>query len=275
MPENKKINILVNYLYELYPFTTASYFDMCISRRDDLNLFHADNYKPEDIDIVLNVEPVHNIINIPGIPCLYYEIDNHVILGNDKHWYDQADLILLAQGRFLPYYNDYKTAVVPLACYPLLHKRYKEEKQIYDIGFIGNDTYPHRKKMLNILNQNFKLLKTTADPGEPYSRLFNQCKMIFNCQMTGDVNMRFFEAISCGRLLVTDYLPEQDQFAVRGRHYVTYEDSRHLVDVVKFYLDDAIAREEIAHCGMKHIQEKHNYNNRLNQIICLAKTLKF
>ena len=274
MPDKKKINILTNYIYDLYPFTTASYFDMCISRRDDINLFHADNYDPKDINLVLNIEPVNNIINIPGVPSIYYEIDNHVILGNDKHWYNQADLILLAQERFLDYYKDYKTSILPLACYPKLHKRYSDEEQIYDIGFIGNDTYPHRKKYLNILDQNFKLLKTTSKPGEPYSRLLNQCKMLFNCQMTGDINMRFFEAISCGRLLVSDFVQGQDKFATAGEHYVTFKDSAHLVEVVKYYLKNKIAREKIAEQGMKHIQQNHNYNKRLDQIICLSKTLK-
>ncbi len=265
------MNILINYLYEHYPFTTASYFEMACRRSPDHTCYRSNNYNPESIDLVLNIEPVGDIIKIPGVPSVYYEIDNHIIKGNDRHFYDKVDLVLLAQKTNELFYSDYKIAILPLACYPKLHKRYHDEKQIYDIGFIGNDTYPHRRKLLEMLKQNFKVLCTTSEPGEKYSRLLNQCKLTFNCSMQNDVNMRFFEAISCGRLLLTDYLPDQDNYATKFKHYLIYSSGNTLLGRVRYYLKHEKERERIAKAGMIHIQQNHNYDIRLKQLLCLIK----
>ena len=267
------MNILVNYLYELYPFTTASYYEMAIKKSSSHFCFRNTKYNPDKIDLVLNIEPVADIIKIPGVPSVYYEIDNHVIMGNDHHWYEQVDMVLLAQKYFKDYYYRYKTEYLPLACWPDVHKRYKEEKQIYDIGFLGNDTYPHRRQLLETLKQNFKVLWDTSKPGELYSRKLNQCKMLFNCHMNHDVNMRFFEAISSGRLLLTDYLIEQDEFAESGKHYSAFYGADDLVQKVKYYLKHTKKREYIAYKGMKHVQKYSSYQNRLEQLLCIIKHL--
>lgn len=267
------MNILINYLYEYYPFTTASYLEDAINATKGCKAFRSDNFNPDEIDFVLNVEPVPHIIKIPGKPCLYYEIDNHVIIGNDRHFYKDVDLLLLAQPKFIGFYSEFKTAILPLAADPKCHKRYSDEIQEYDIGFIGNDTYPHRHRLLEILDKNFKLLWTTTEPREPYGRAYNKCKMIFNCSMDNDINMRFFEGIACGRLLISDYLPEQDEFASDGIHYASYKNTEELIERVKFYLKNDDQREKIAKLGMDHIHKEHNYKNRINQIICLVKNL--
>ena len=266
------MNILINYLYEHYPFTTASYFEMAIRRTRGLFCFRNNNFDPENIDLVLNIEPVNNIIKIPGVPSVYYEIDNHIIKGNDKHFYKEVDLVLLAQDLNREFYQDYKHDILPLACYPKLHKRYPDEKQFYDIGFIGNHTYPYRRKLLEMLKQNFTVFCGTTAPGEKYSRVLNQCKLTFNCSMQQDVNMRFFEAISSGRLLLTDYLPVQDQFATKFKHYIAYRGEKGLIAKVKYYLKHEKERERIAKAGMIHIQQNHNYDIRLKQLLCLVRT---
>lgn len=265
------MNILLNYQYQHYPFTTASYFEMAIKESKDHELFRNDSYNPEDIDLVINVEPVDDIIKIDGVPSVYYEIDNHVIRGADRHFYDKVDLILLAQNNFKSFYEDYKTAYLPLACWPKLHKRYPEEEQIYDIGLLGNDTYPYRKMLLEMLEKEFKVLRGQADPGEPYSRKLNQCKMLFNCSMDKDVNMRFYEAISCGRLLLTDHLEAQDDIAIEGVHYVAFKDQYDLIEKVRYYLEHEGERGNIAKQGMEHIQENHNYNIRLDELLEIIK----
>jgi hypothetical protein len=268
------MKILINYKYEYYPFTTASYFEMAAKALGHQMFRTTDDFNPAEIDFVLNVETCDKIIRLPNVPCLYYEIDNHIIEGRHRHFYDLVDLVLIAQPRFLEYYTDYKTAIIPLACWPDVHKPFYDESIIYDIGFIGNDTYPYRRRLLEVLEKNFRVLRTTSKPGEPYSRLLNQCKLTFNCAMRSDVNMRFFEAIASGRLLLTDYLPEQDSFATVGDHYVCYKDEENLIENVNYYLEHTKAREEIAHRGVLHMHKNHSYLNRLNEIICLVKNLK-
>lgn len=261
------MNILINYLYEYYPFTTASYFEKSIKQHPDCKCYRNNNFDPDKIDLVLNIEPVKNVIKIPGVPSVYYEIDNHVIAGNDTRFYDPADILILAQKTNLKYYEKYNPRILPLAAHPKCHKRYSDEPIKYDIGLLGNDTYPARRSLLESLGRHFRVLRGTAKPGEPYSRLLNQCQLTFNRSMADDVNMRFFEAIGCGRMLLTDYLPEQDNFATVGKHYITYDGEEDLIRKVKHYLKNEKEREKIAKRGAAHIHEHHNYYNRLKSLL--------
>ena len=79
--------------------------------------------------------------------------------------------------------------------------------------------------------------------------------------------MRFFEAIALGRMLLTDYLPQQDQYAVVGMHYKSYKDWADLDRLVEYYLKHDDEREKIAKQGSDHIRENHTYEHRLVQIL--------
>lgn len=269
------MNILINYDYSQYPFTTASYFEMAGKFSKKHKIFRRDNYDEKKIDFVLNVEMTLSLVSLPNIPTVYYEIDNHCIYGKDRHIYDNVDLVLLAQNNFREFYKDYKIAYLPLACWPNFNKRYPQEKQIYDIGLLGNYTYPKRKLLMNMLRQNFKFLEGEAKAGEEYSRKLNQCKLTFNCAMNEDVNMRFFEAQACGRMLLTDYLPAQNEFAEEGKHYIAYKDGVDLVKKVKYYLANEGKREAIAKAGLLNMQKNHTYSHRLDQLCeIVSKTFK-
>jgi hypothetical protein len=102
----------------------------------------------------------------------------------------------LAQKHFLDLYDHPNKHWLPLACDPHVHKEYFDEPLEYDVGFVGNDSYPERSKMLDLIGQNFKLLRTKTNPGEAYCRAFSKCKIAFNWAMDNDMNMRFFEAMS-------------------------------------------------------------------------------
>jgi spore maturation protein CgeB len=177
-----------------------------------------------------------------------------------------VDRVYIAQKPFLEFYPKEKTSYLPLACDPEKHCRRLSESRFYDIGFIGNDTYPPRRQLLEVLNVGFNLLWTTAPPGDPYARLLSQCDLTFNRSLDRDVNMRFFEAIASGRMLLTDYLPAQDEIAVNGVHYVSYSGARDLVQKASYYLANNDERERIALAGARHMVENHTYTHRLLKI---------
>lgn len=264
------MNILINYVYDYYPYTTASYYEMAARDSGKHRIYRTTDSNIPKIDFVLNFEPCHQTIKLPNVPAVYYEIDQHVIMGNDHHHYFNQDLILLAQNNFKKYYGQYPTDYLPLGCYPKLHKRYLEEPNLYDIGIIGNLTYTKRRLLVQSLKTKFKVLTGEAKPGEEYSRKLNQCTLTFNCAMKEDVNMRFFEAQSCGRMLLTDYLPTQDEFAKEGEHYRAYLDTGDMMTKVEYYLKHEKEREKIAQAGMKNIQENHTYGHRIDQLVSIV-----
>jgi hypothetical protein len=232
-----------------------------------IKVLHAPINKGEKPDLIFNIMPFEKLEVQEGVPSCYWEIDCHLIQGRKTEYYEKVDKVYIAQSPFLGLYPKEKSFYLPLACDPERHKRISGVSQQYDIGFLGNDTYPERRTLLEQLQCNFNVLRDTAEPGIPYSTKLSGCKIIFNRSLSQDVNMRFFEAISIGRLLLTDYLPAQDDFAVIGEHYDTYKDFEDLKNKVKKYLKEDKLREKIATDGADHMHKNHTYKHRLLSVL--------
>jgi len=261
------MNLLLNYNYSLYPYTAASYLEMAALKLKEIKLFHTDTIGERKPDLIINIMPFDDLVSAPGVPSCYWEIDCHLLQGCKNYYYDKVDRVYIAQKAFLDLYPKEKTSYLPLGCDPEKHCRRPSESRKWDIGFIGNDNYPLRHQLLEVLNTNFKLLWTNSPPGDPYARLLSQCDLTFNRSLDRDVNMRFFEAIASGRMLLTDYLPAQDEIAINGKHYISYSGARDLVKKVSYYLKNYDERERIALAGEKHIIENHTYKHRLLKIL--------
>ena len=265
--KTKEINICINYDYEFFPFTTASYLEFAAERMLRVHMYRKDQIKGLKIDLVINVMPCSKILKLPGVPSCYWEIDCHLVQGKEIDYYDAVDKVFIAQSPFLHLYPAGKTSYLPLACDPERHRPFPEEKKEYDIGFIGNDTYPKRRRLLDQLETKYKVLRTNTKPGVPFSKELSKCKLAFNCSMNYDVNMRFFEALAIGRLLVTDFLPAQVEFAKEGIHYVPFVDWEDLDNEVGYYLKNEKERENMARAGSVYVRRHHTYADRLRKIL--------
>jgi len=218
-------------------------------------------------DIYLNIEPCNNIVRYPGRKSCYWEIDNHIHLGADYKKYDMVDYLFVTQKHFQALYPDKKTWWVPLGADADKHKLYPDEKIEFDVGFLGNDTYPRRRGLLDKIGEKYKLLRSTAKPGEEYSRMLSRCKILFNCSMDNDMNMRFFEAMSIGRMLISDNVWGQDDLFEDGKHYVTFQEWEDLDKKIEFYLNHETEREAIAKAGADYVHSFHTYQDRINKML--------
>lgn len=260
------MRVLINYLYQYYPFTTASYLEMELKRDATVEVFRIGENRIPCADFILNVEPCEFIIAYPGIKSCFWEIDNHIHRGRDVDNYQKVGHLFVTQKHFLPLYPPEKTTWLPLAADPKLHRLYNDERIEYDVGFLGNDTYPRRRDLLDQIGKKYKLLRSTSKPGEEYSRMLSRCKILFNCAMDNDVNMRVFEAISIGRLLLTDKVDGMDDLFEDGQHYVSFKDWPDLNKKIAYYLAHPFEREKIAKAGAALIRANHTYRNRLEKI---------
>jgi len=265
--DHKKIRILINYNYNAGPGTTAAYIESVLREDSKFEVFRIGEYKIPCADIHLNIEPCNFIVHYPGKKSAYWEIDNHIHQANDVHKYYLVDFLFVAQKHFLPLYPANKTYWVPLAADPEKHKLYSREKIQYDVGFLGNDTYPKRRELLEKINQKYKLLWSTSESGEQYSRMLSRCKILFNYAMDRDMNMRFFEAMSIGRMLLSDKVDGQDDLFVDGKHYVSFKDWEDLDQKIEYYLKHQLEREKIAKDGAFYTHSFHTYADRVNKML--------
>lgn len=272
------LKLLINYDYTQYPYTTASYIEDVAKREPGIVVSRLEcpaeqaepffeRYPQKRPDFILNIMPVPAIPICSNIPSAYWEIDCHLVKGTKNEFYKLVDRIYIPQLPFLGYYPPEKTKILPLGAAPDIHKPMTPNCDMYDVGFVGNDTYPIRIKLLDSLAKKFKVLRTQTPPREPYAQALSNCKIIFNHSLEEDVNMRFFEAMSCGRLLLTDYLPQQDDFAVIGEHYDIFETEAELHSKVAEYLKDEKTRETMQGEARNNIQKRHSYRHRLFEIL--------
>jgi len=240
---------------------------MALEKNPKLLPFRVGQDRVPCADLIINIEPCGKIISYPTIPSCYWEIDNHIHLGMDVDKYEAVNKIYVSQKYFMPLYPAEKTSWLPLACDPEKHRLYEDEKIEYEVGFLGNDTYPERKELLDRIGKKYKLLLSNSKPGEEYSRKLSRCKILFNRSMDNDLNMRVFEAISIGRLLLTDKVDGIDDIFKDGEHYIRYKDWQDLDKKIDYYLNHEKEREKIAKTGSEYIHATQTYEHRLYKIL--------
>lgn len=161
---------------------------------------------------------------------------------------------------------------LPVACDPEINKKFDLAK-IYDIVFIGNTISKHyleRVRLLKLISEKFNLKIFRGVYGEEMAKIYSQAKTVSNKSVRGDLNMRIFEVLPCGSLLITERLkPEaglEELFQDR-KHLVLYDNENDLLEKIDYYLSHESEREEIAQEGHKEALRKHTYEHRAEEML--------
>jgi hypothetical protein len=85
------------------------------------------------------------------------------------------------------------------------------------------------------------------------------------------LNMRVFEAMACGCLVLTDQADEAAALFRPGQHLVSVRPGDVVADLAATYLRDEEARQRIAAQGAAMVRESHTYVRRLESITARVK----
>lgn len=213
-------------------------------------------------------------LNLGALPCpkVCYLIDSHLNLPAHLEWAKQFDMVFIAQREYLDDFRKLGVKVhwLPLACDPEVHRKHDVLK-IHPVGFVGGVMSGSRREIL--------LTKLASQIPVHYercfwddmARLFSQSQIVFNEAVRNDLNMRVFEVMSTGTLLLTDIAKNsgQDELFRDGEDYAVYRDSS-VCDVARFYLDNEELREQIAARGQRLVHNAHTYAHRLDDLLAVA-----
>ena len=227
-----------------------------------------------NFDFILVIDSVRQRFDFNSLdaPTAYWAIDSHLKFNKHikKVMVQNYDFLFVAQEDYVSKYREKGCKNVywlPLACDPEIHKQHNLPLK-YDICFIGKlgPDSPRRGIILK-LQKEFNMFvgqKYLHDMAEIYS----QSKMVFNKSLKEDLNMRVFETLSCGRLLLTDRINNglEDLF-IDKEHLVIYDKYEDLVGKVYYYLEHPGERETIAQRGQKEVWKKHTYLHRARYLI--------
>ena len=157
---------------------------------------------------------------------------------------------------------------LPLACDPEIHRKH-EVAQRYDVAFVGNVFPGPRTDLLDLVQRTYPRSFLGNAYFEEMARTYSAARIVFNRSIRNDVNMRVFEAVACGSLLVTNDLGDNGQAELfqDGVHLATYREAEDLLDKLAFYLEHEDIRERIAAAGRSETIEKHTYRHRMQAVL--------
>lgn len=235
-------------------------------------------------DVFLYIESGRSYFpkNIEKLPLLTacYLIDVHIDLHIRIEIAKFFDVVFVAQK---DYVEDFRARGIknvwwiPCGCEPTVYQRLKLPLT-YEIGFVGHvlDDMVQRKRLLSLLSQRYHVndYRRFYSPSET-SAVYNSSKIIFNCSAKGDLNMRIFEAMSCGRLLLTDSIANGlEELFQNGRHLAVYHDETELLKLVDYYLAREDERERIALCANHLVMSQHTYDHRIKKTLSILKDMQ-
>ena len=232
---------------------------------------------PEQLpDVYLWIESVGGYYpqNLESVFCpkICYLIDSHHNLLAHLEWAKRFDLVFIAQREYLDEFRTrgMRAYWLPLGCDPDVHCRFDVPKS-YSVGFEGSVSGGSRREAL--LTELATQIPVHYDRcfWEDRARLFSESKMIFNSAAENDLNMRNFEVMSSGTMVLTDMAKNsgQDTLFVDGEDYAVYSDSN-IIDVTRFYLGNEELREKIAARGRRLVHNAHTIGHRVDDLLAVA-----
>ncbi len=214
-------------------------------------------------------------IDLLPMPKIAYLIDTHVApelrLAMARHF----DCVFLAQKAQTEAFGEAgleEVHWIPLACWPELHA-VPEQARRYDVSYVGSfsaEEGERRKDLLDQVAQRFPNHCIGRYWPQAMARVYAESKIVVNACHNRDVNMRVFEAMASGALLVTDEADGLEDLFTDGEHLVIYRNDAEVLDRIAYYLEHEEERERIARSGQRLVLAEHTYTHRMDAI--LAKT---
>jgi len=159
------------------------------------------------------------------------------------------------------------------------HYSDEEPSRVFDIGWVGQTSgplYRTRERLLPVLSRAFKMndWRSRYEP-EEMARIYRQSKIVVNIardDFPQDANLRVFEAMAAGALLLTTLPTELAQIGFEdGVHFAGFREEAEILPLVRKYLLEESVRRRIAEAARHKVLSEHSYDRRVEAILELAK----
>jgi len=229
---------------------------------------------PSGYQLYLRIDHGDYKDDLPGHlwPKIFYAVDTH--LPNSwkriRHLAKRYDLVCCAHRHAAESLAN--GAWVPLACDPDVHQAPPRQTR-WDVAFVGTEGGVPRKFYLQALRERYPNSFIGHAPHTELGTIYGQARIGFNYSIHNDVNMRIFEILCSGSLLMTNRLLHDDleRLGLRDREpLVMYRHPHDLFALLDYYLCHDDERETIARQGMTQVRQHHTYRQRLRQILQLV-----
>lgn len=257
------------------PETTGTY---CL--RALRNLVSVEHVSPEEIDqcsedsfdLYVRIDDgLRSVWPERLHPSVYWAIDTHIDFSWSVEQAHRFDLVFAAQrdgAQRLEREGGGSVTWLPLACDPDIHCPHDLPKR-WDVSFVGHVHENERGRLLDIIQKRFPDSFVGQRYFEEMAKVYSQSRIVFNRSVKNDVNMRVFEALACGSLLVTNDLTTNGlaELFQDKKHLITYQDATDLVPKIQVFLADGELRDRIAAAGHREVLAHHTYQHRMQTLM--------
>lgn len=259
------------------PETTGTYCLRALGELAEVEHFRAadlDRIPRTGFDLYLNIDDGLEYRLPPELrPAAWWAIDTHLNFAWCAHRARDFDLVYTAQrdGAIKLQAEGIAANWLPLACDPTIHRKHAVPKR-HEIAFVGHLFPGPREELLNRLRWRFRDLFVGQAYFEAMAEIYSASRLVFNRSLENDINMRVFEALACGSLLLTNDLTENGQAELfqDGIHLATYRDADDLLDKAAYYFKREEIRERIAAAGRTEALARHTYRHRMEALLRAA-----
>jgi len=115
----------------------------------------------------------------------------------------------------------------------------------------------------DIINQN-------GWKGKEHTEFLNSGKMVLQHSRWSEITRRVFEGMACGKLVITDRLPEDtmlEDLFTDGKDIILYDDLLDCAEKIAYYNEHENERDEIAYNGKNKVMQYHTQVQRVNLIL--------
>ena len=202
-------------------------------------------------------------------PAVFYAIDTHLAHSWRKirrmaRRYDAVFCCHREGARRIP-----GAEWLPVACDREWHGQIVGSP-VWDVAFAGTDGGVPRKFYLQALRERYPNSFIGRADHTRLASIYSCCQIGFNYSIANDVNMRIFEILAAGALLVTNALAGDDlhRLGLEDReHLALYRSPRGLFDVIEHFLAHPDERERIARAGHALVMARHTYAHRMTRLL--------
>lgn len=229
-------------------------------------------------DYIFHIDPCNflnfNILKNKNKKAVYL-IDTHRDFNSRKKISYLFDYIFVAQ------YDDYlklkklnkNTYWLPLGYDSNINTK-TITKKIYDVGFVGkiNDfdkKSKDRKKIISTVLDKFNHNKQKYYTTSQCYDIYKKSKLVINKSIDNDLNMRIFEAMGNGSVLVTNKITNKmNTLFKKNFHYLEYQNLKECLQIIKIHLRPSMQKKmnKISTNAQKIILQKHTYQKRLEKV---------
>lgn len=210
------------------------------------------------------------------IPTICFQVDTYAFTEQRFRWSALFDHVAVFHPGYAERFRERGHPGAFLLPHAVRRNLYTgaERERTFDLAWVGQARgalYRRRESLLPELAKSFRMNEWTRKHSpEELAEVYRTSRIVVNIgrdDYPQDANLRTFEAMAAGALLITSLPSELAGLGfVDGIQFVGYREKEELLALVRQYLDDEKARLRIAGAAREKVLREHTYESRVETL---------